>query len=66
MKLDPFRTRRDRELDDEIKAHLQLAIADRIARGESPRDAERNARAEFGNELLIKEVTRTMWPARPW
>jgi len=61
MKLDPFRTRRDRELDDEIKAHLQLAIADRIARGESPRDAERNARAEFGNELLIKEVTRAMW-----
>jgi putative ABC transport system permease protein len=61
MKLDPFRTRRDRELDDEIQAHLRLAIADRIARGESPRDAERNARAEFGNELLIKEVTRTMW-----
>ena len=51
----------DGELDDELRAHFQLAIEDRIARGESPADAERNSRREFGNELLVREVTRGMW-----
>ena len=28
--------RRNRELQEEIDAHLQMAIADRVARGEAP------------------------------
>ena len=49
------------ELDEEIRAHLQMATADRIERGEKPADAERNALREFGNQPLIQEVTRDMW-----
>jgi putative ABC transport system permease protein len=52
---------RDQELEEEIHAHLQMAISDRIARGESPASAQANARREFGNQVLIKEVTRQMW-----
>jgi predicted permease len=58
------RGRRDRDLDAEIQSHLDMAAQDRIARGESPEQAAAAARREFGNELLIKEVTRqvTGWP----
>jgi len=52
---------RDRDLDDEIRAHLSMAARDRIDRGESPEDAARNARREFGNLGLVQEVTREMW-----
>ncbi len=62
MKL-PLWGRRDREekLDDEIESHLQMAIRDRIERGETPEQAEASARREFGNVGLVKEVTRDMW-----
>ena len=53
--------RRNRDLDDELRAHLAFAINDRIARGESPSEAERNARRELGNVALVKEVTRGTW-----
>ena len=59
----PWRSRAQRgeELDEEIRAHLQMAIADRVARGESRADAERAARREFGNVAHVTEVTRDMW-----
>jgi len=38
-----------------------MAAGDRIARGEAPAGAERNVRREFGNEALIREITREMW-----
>jgi predicted permease len=53
--------RLDEELDEEIRAHLAMAVQDRIDRGESRAAAERNARRELGNEVSIKEVTREMW-----
>jgi predicted permease len=58
-----FRTRvaRDRELDREIESHLQMAIGDRLERGEPPEIAGVSARREFGNIGLVKEVTREMW-----
>src|SRR5215471_10494722 len=49
------------ELDEEIRAHLSMAALDRMERGEPIERAEPNARREFGDELLIKEVTRDMW-----
>lgn len=52
---------RDRELAEEIQAHLNMAIKDRIARGQSPAEAERDAVREFGNVLQVKEVTRETW-----
>ena len=59
----PWRSRSQRgeELDEEIRAHLQMAIADRVARAESRADAERAARREFGNVAHVTEVTRDMW-----
>ena len=65
MKLDGLlpwrRARRDEELELEIEAHLRMAEADRVARGESPAEAASNARREFGNLGRVKEVTREMW-----
>ena len=55
------RRRRDRELDEEIRGHLRMAIEERVARGESRADAEAAARREFGNVGVVKEVTREMW-----
>src|SRR5690606_34729223 len=55
---------RRREIDDEVRAHLRMAIADRIARGDDPVTAERHARRELGNELLVRETTRDMWGGR--
>jgi len=52
---------RHAELDDEIRAHLALAIADRVNRGESPEQADAAARREFGNVTTVAEVTREMW-----
>jgi predicted permease len=54
-----------KEIDEEIRAHLQMARHDREERGESPAEADRRARAEFGNPLLVQEVTRDVhgWTA---
>lgn len=56
-----FRGGKDRDLDEELDAHVHLAIQDRLARGESPGDARRHAHLEFGNRLLVKEATRSVW-----
>jgi predicted permease len=53
--------RRERELQEEIAAHLQMAIEDRVARGETEEAARQAAAREFGNIPLIKDVTRQMW-----
>jgi predicted permease len=56
-----IRERRTSELGDEIRAHLEMAAADRVARGESPADAAANARRDFGNTGLVREVSRDRW-----
>jgi predicted permease len=62
MKLPLWRLRsREEELEEEIQSHLQMAIRDRMGRGESAEEAESAARREFGNLGLIKETTRGMW-----
>jgi len=55
------RRRRERELDEEIAAHLAMAVADRVARGQNPKEAEAAARRELGNEAIVKETTRAQW-----
>lgn len=59
----PFgrRARREAELDEELSAHLRMAEADRVTAGESPERAAANARREFGNLGLVKEITREAW-----
>jgi predicted permease len=61
MKLPLWRRHQQEELDAEVQSHLQMAIQDRIARGDTPEQAETRARAEFGNESLVKDVTRQSW-----
>jgi putative ABC transport system permease protein len=56
-----FRGSEDAELDAEIQAHLAMATRERIERGEDPDQAAGAARREFGNVLLVKEVTRGQW-----
>ncbi|MEO7144276.1 MAG: ABC transporter permease [Bryobacteraceae bacterium] len=51
----------DKELDEEIRAHLAMAARDHMERGENRVEAAQSARRELGNELLVKEVTREVW-----
>ncbi|HEV2484067.1 MAG TPA: ABC transporter permease [Terracidiphilus sp.] len=53
--------RSKRELQEELDAHLQMAIADRVARGETAEAARQAAAREFGNIPLVQDVTRDMW-----
>jgi predicted permease len=56
-----FLTRRKRDLDEEIEAHLRMAVRDRVERGETPVEARAAAAKEFGNVPLVKDVTRETW-----
>src|SRR5436190_1219180 len=55
---------RDDDLRTEIQAHLDMAIADRVARGETPEVAAAAARREFGNLSQVQEATRDVWGRR--
>jgi predicted permease len=52
---------RGRDVDEEIRTHLEMAIRDRVERGEPRGQAEAAARRELGNALTIAEVTRETW-----
>ena len=55
------RKQQERELDEEVQKHLEMAAKERVERGEDKREAERAARREFGNVGLVKEVTQDVW-----
>ena len=48
----------DRDLDDEMAAHLELAIEENLERGLAPGEARRQARLRFGGAQLAKEQHR--------
>lgn len=54
-------SRKDEELEAEIRSHIEEAVRERVERGEDETKARREVQREFGNETLIKEVTRSMW-----
>src|SRR6478609_4383584 len=54
----------DRELDDEIRGHLELEIQQRIDRGEDPKAARMNALREFGYVPQMREEIRRVWFGR--
>jgi predicted permease len=56
--------RLDRELDDEVQAHLELAERDGIARGLTPSEARLEARRHFGGIPQMKESHRDDRSAR--
>src|SRR4051812_22035724 len=53
--------RRERDLDDEIRFHLEEEAREGMASGLSAREARDAARRAFGSVELSKEVTRQMW-----
>jgi putative ABC transport system permease protein len=61
MKFPLWRRRREEELEEEIRSHLEMAKRERLERGESAETAAESARREFGNVGLVKEVTRGVW-----
>ena len=55
---------RDADVREEIQAHLNMATADRIARGATAADAAAAARREFGNITHIRETALDVWRRR--
>ena len=53
--------KREKELDEEMRGHLEMAARERVERGAAAEEAARGARREFGNVGLVKETTRDMW-----
>ena len=58
------RRRRERDLEDEITSHLEMAVRDRVAAGEDPREARFASLREFGNVTHTREDTRSSWGGR--
>ncbi len=56
-----FRDRAARQLDDELRFHLEQQIAENVAAGMSPEDARYAALRSFGNVALLSEETRDTW-----
>jgi predicted permease len=54
------RDRLSRDLDDELRFHLEMRARDNRAAGMSAAEARRDARRRFGNPALIKERTRAV------
>jgi predicted permease len=59
MRFPARRGKQQEQLEQEIESHLEMAICERIDRGESPAQAIHSARREFGNVALV--VTRAQW-----
>lgn len=55
------RKNKQEELNEETRAHLEMAKRERVERGETEVEADRATRREFGNVELIKETTRDAW-----
>ena len=55
------RERRNKELQEEIQAHLLLAEREALESGMTKKEARHGARREFGNVAVAEEVTRDMW-----
>src|SRR5690348_14986630 len=55
------RKRAERELTDEIRAHLDLEIDGNVREGLSRNAAEAAARRKFGQVALAKEDSRALW-----
>ncbi len=49
------RSRVDREIDEELKAHIEMRMEDNIRAGMSPEAARRDALLRFGNRTVMRE-----------
>ena len=53
-----LRRKLERELEEEIRSHLDMQIEDNLRQGMSPEDARRAARLRFGGVEQVKEAYR--------
>jgi predicted permease len=61
-----FRTGRvERELDEELRFHMEERVRERMADGVSRESAERDVRRRFGNPLRLREESRDV-KLLPW
>ena len=51
------RSKVDREIDSEMRAHIEMRTADNVAAGMSGENARRDALLRFGNPIAMKERT---------
>jgi hypothetical protein len=58
------RDRFDRELEEEMRFHLEMKAEENLAAGISPEEAWYAAQRQFGNQTLLLEVSRDMWGFR--
>jgi predicted permease len=58
------RARTERQLDAELRFHLEQQIADYVATGMTPEEARRRARLDFGGLDQVKEECRDVGAAR--
>ena len=59
------RTRKDRDLAEEIESHLAHEQDENLARGLSPAEARRQARLRFGNPWTVRE-REWRYRSLPW
>lgn len=52
------------DFQEEVRAHLAMAAADRIADGVDPITARQSSLKEFGNVTLLTEAARRVWTPR--
>src|SRR5579864_720540 len=54
----------DRDLNDELRFHIEMRAKEHLAAGMTPEEARRAAERQFGNAALIKDRTRDVNVAR--
>src|SRR5262245_9346250 len=54
----------DRELEEEMKCHLEMKAKENAEAGMEPLEARYAAQRQFGNRTLLQEVSRDMWSVR--
>ncbi|HEY6400094.1 MAG TPA: ABC transporter permease, partial [Blastocatellia bacterium] len=54
----------DRELEEEMRFHIEMKAEEKLDAGVSPKEAWYAARRQFGNQTLLLEVSRDMWSFR--
>src|SRR5215510_872144 len=55
------RERLEREMEEEMRFHLEMQIEQNRASGMAAEDAHYAARRQFGNQTWLKEASREMW-----
>src|SRR5499426_3540185 len=58
------RGRLEREMEEEMRFHLEMQIEQNLSSGMAAEEARYAARRQFGNQTWLKEVSREMWSLR--